>query len=375
MKIPHSIAATVLLLVVAFSSPASNIAYTIVDLGIPGDRSSQAAGINSSGNVIVNSELPEFGFHAFLFDGTMHELGTGGGLPNSTSTIARGLNNSNQVVGTIHDAAGNEVAYVWDSLHGIQSLGVANTDARAINSAGQVLVNTAYLPSVKPGQPYSYIWDAATGLHPFSSSTCPIIMGRGMNDSGVVVGDCTVSFNGPDSNSRAFRWDAVAGLSLLAPGTFQSIAWTIDNLGNAFGAIMFFDGDSSHAVRWDAAGAMTLLPSIRDSAGVVMSTNAYASNDQGLVVGNAFSPCCGQSAIIWTNSGAYLLDDLITADSGWHLTYALDVNDAGQIVGRGIVGGETHAFRLDPIAPEPPTILPLAFGFSVLVLLAKCIRH
>jgi hypothetical protein len=43
------------------------------------------------------------------------------------------------------------------------------------------------------------------------------------------------------------------------------------------------------------------------------------------------------------------LNNLIHADSGWQLMDALDINDAGLIVGRGIREGEMHAFLLTPV--------------------------
>ena len=56
------------------------------------------------------------------------------------------------------------------------------------------------------------------------------------------------------------------------------------------------------------------------------------------------------------------LIDLIPAGSGWDiLNIAYDINDSGQIVGYGTVGGETHAFMMTPI-PEPTTMLLLALA-------------
>jgi probable HAF family extracellular repeat protein len=44
------------------------------------------------------------------------------------------------------------------------------------------------------------------------------------------------------------------------------------------------------------------------------------------------------------------LNNLTPPDSGWLLTEAKDINDAGQIVGIGIVDGRQHAFLLTPVA-------------------------
>jgi probable HAF family extracellular repeat protein len=55
--------------------------------------------------------------------------------------------------------------------------------------------------------------------------------------------------------------------------------------------------------------------------------------------------------------------------SEWILQTATDINDAGQIVASGInAGGQTHAFRLDPIIEPEPSTLALLFvgGISLL---------
>ena len=43
------------------------------------------------------------------------------------------------------------------------------------------------------------------------------------------------------------------------------------------------------------------------------------------------------------------LNDLIPPDSGWLLQRANDINDQGQIVGRGITDGQFRAFLLTPL--------------------------
>lgn len=45
------------------------------------------------------------------------------------------------------------------------------------------------------------------------------------------------------------------------------------------------------------------------------------------------------------------LNDVIPVDSGWVLVRATDINDHGQVVGRGRIAGQTRAFLLDYIGP------------------------
>ena len=43
------------------------------------------------------------------------------------------------------------------------------------------------------------------------------------------------------------------------------------------------------------------------------------------------------------------MNDLISEASCWELLKATDINDTGQIVGQGLLGGELHAFLLTPV--------------------------
>ena len=52
--------------------------------------------------------------------------------------------------------------------------------------------------------------------------------------------------------------------------------------------------------------------------------------------------------MLWEDGEPRDLNGLIPADSGWTLENALDINDRGQIVGMGQLGGEQHAFLLTP---------------------------
>jgi probable HAF family extracellular repeat protein len=103
---------------------------------------------------------------------------------------------------------------------------------------------------------------------------------------------------------------------------------------------------------------MQLLPLIADKQGNVLNTDAYSINDGGDIVGIA-----SQNAALWIGSAGYLLDDLIPINSGWHLVQANGINNARQIVGYGVINGNTHAFRLDPVTDTtPPVIVPQISG-------------
>ena len=53
-------------------------------------------------------------------------------------------------------------------------------------------------------------------------------------------------------------------------------------------------------------------------------------------------------------------NSLLPNGAAWTLTEAFDINNNGQIVGRGTINGETHAFLMT--IPEPGTLLLLGAG-------------
>ncbi len=79
-------------------------------------------------------------------------------------------------------------------------------------------------------------------------------------------------------------------------------------------------------------------------------------------MGDAYTSSGAQHAFLSHGSGPIEdLNDLIPSGSGWTLEQANCVNDNGQIVGLGSIGGHTHAFLLTP-TPEPSTLALLGAG-------------
>jgi uncharacterized membrane protein len=56
-------------------------------------------------------------------------------------------------------------------------------------------------------------------------------------------------------------------------------------------------------------------------------------------------------AFLYQNGVLFDLNALLASTAGWELTAAYGINDAGQIVGTGILDGVEHAFQLDPFHP------------------------
>ena len=75
-------------------------------------------------------------------------------------------------------------------------------------------------------------------------------------------------------------------------------------------------------------------------------SDARSINDNGQVVGNSFVADNSKTqAILWEDSRIINLNDLIPANSGWDLSGAVSINNAGQIIGWGTHLDENHAFH------------------------------
>ena len=214
--------------------------------------------------------------------------------------------------------------------------------------------------------------------------------GWGINDSGQVSGES--DSGGPSSNRHAviFQNGTIQDVNDII-GTTSSFARSINHTGSVvgrassntnFGAFLFSNGNT---VFFDANGSPN---DINDSGQVVggccsnddgkrrailfsngvrtdlgslspqrMYNDALAINNNGQIVGvSATSGIPFQSnddrAFIYGNGVMQDLNNLIPAGSGWFLSAAADINDAGQIVGNGKLNGEDHAFLLTPTEPS-----------------------
>jgi probable HAF family extracellular repeat protein len=316
-----------------------NVPYTLTDLGIAWN----VTGINNSGHIIgadldMNNAIY---IQAFLCQGSggKQYLGALGGK----RSLAYAINNDGTVVGVAdYNSGGNGYAYIWKASSGMEALGTLggpNSRAFAINSLGQV---------VGDAQNSSNYWHAF--LYNGSGSlidlipNCNLSRATGINDSGHVVGYASFglikSFIYADNNLTYFgdqMWPNAINNDDIVVGSYQSNA----SAGHAF--LYHYDSGNS--------GVVTDLGTLGGT-----SSEACAINNRGLVVGNAATSSGETHAFLYDGSGPMQdLNNLIDPSSGWQLNWADGINDSGQIVGIGQIGGQYRAFLLTSV-PEPSTI-------------------
>jgi len=314
--------------------------YAIANLGTLGGNFSSANAINNAGQVVGESETASGGSHAVLWqDGKPQDLGT---LPDGNSSNAYGINDDGQVVGT-NTTSGNNRAFLWQN--GVpQDLGTLPgdnfSDAYGINNAGQVVGRS----NNASGNDRAFLWQdgmmSELGMLPggnFSSA-------NGINNAGQVVG---ISSNA-DGIAQAVLWDrgVPQNLGTLPGGNFSN-AYGINNAGQVVGNSGIDSGN--HAFLWQNGMLQDLgtLPS-----GNLSSANSI--NNAGQVVGNSNNASGNNRAFLWQNNWMSDLNELISPASGWDaLQNATAINDKGQIVGSGTIGGQTRAFLMTPNSSSP----------------------
>ena len=313
---------------------------------------------------------------------TRYEITDLGVLTNQLESGATAINSQGQVVGL----SGSD-PFLWlpapayglpAGIHNLQNIDPDAVSVRGINDSGLLIGQGqgGNIPTTWQWQPASQAWQ---------TSALPTLQGSGMalgvNNDGHVVGSVRNNAGG----NEGVLWQNGA---LTALTTLGGEGYAINDFGVMAGMAEDIHGDAM-ATRWTAPGSPVNLGFLPGGS------ESYATdiNDWGEVVGNSYpgsfiwlpGPAYGLDAgmhalapladsslasginnlaqvvgstyysslgvytpFIWQNGTTFDLNSLIDPASGWTLTQASDINDAGQITGSGIFNGSNHAVLLTP---------------------------
>lgn len=349
-----SVVVSIFILLVLICPVPSWADYAIADLafispgGLP--TSSSGYGINNNGQATGMGVTPFSGPNrAFLYsNGTMTDLGAPSGTSHSAGNA---INDNGQVVGYGFNRGGlGSTAFLY-SNGAMTSLGWGSFGvAYGINNSAQVVGSGSTTQDYfAPVHALLYSNGATTDLGTLggTSSTAYAI-----NDSGQIVGISSLATNGV---SHAFLYNNGSMQDLGTLGGTYSSAFGINANGLVVGSSTTV-ADAMHAFLYNN-GTMTDLGLLAGMS----SSRANGINGNGQIVGNSSDAAGNSRAFLYSNGSIIDLNALLAADSGWTLQSASAINEAGQIVGTGIINGEQHAFLMTPV-PVPAAILLFVSG-------------
>jgi probable HAF family extracellular repeat protein len=319
--------------------------YNVTDLSTLGGFFSQAMGINDIGQVVGYSDIADHSaIHAFVWTRAhgmldIHPAGM-------SQSMGVAINDLGQVAGVAISTGDRPTihAFVWShkGVVDLGTLGGASSQAFGINNFGQTV-----------------------GQADTSSSTSNAFLSKNraqMRDLGTLGGDSSIALALNDFGQivggsltgeafHAFLWTKSRGMQDLGVlGGCESIAASVNNYGQVVGgSSTTCDGSIRHAFLWTKRDGMRDLGTpLGTSFGGPGAINLF-----GQIVGAACPENCVSQesvhAFIWTSRTEWLdLNDLIPSGSGWVLENTQAINAWGQIAGRGLIGGEYHAFLLSP---------------------------
>ncbi len=340
--------------------------YAITDLGTLGGTNSQAYSINNRGQIVGMGSLTNGAMHAFLFqNGMMSDLGTLGG----TNSLACFIDDDGAVVGTADMPGGNHHAFLATNgpagmtMMDLLTLGGTNSEAYCVATNGVI----AGMAQLADGDDHAFLTTNRAGAMMMSDlqiSSGTSSIAYGMNGHGQIVGETGTS----GGSYQAFVMTNSGPRMMNGMGTFggpSSVAYGINNTGQAVGTADLPGGN--HQAFMTASGMMgggMRLTNLGTLGGT--NSEAYCLNDLGEAVGAAQMPDGTNHAFLYSGGMMHDLNDLIATNAGWMLTEARSINNTGQIVGTGVIGGQVHSFLMTPVmspmsvaaAPVNQTVSP-----------------
>ena len=301
--------------------------YTFKDLGAGVLYEGQAYGLNERGVVVGDGQNLNRDQRGFIYDDGQFTFLE---MPNDEfsgfQSTPLAVNDAGVVVGYASDGSGAARAFVLEDGR-MRNLGAFSEPhlatasfAFAINSSG-VVVGSAEVPE-RMAHAFRYAGGSLEDLGMFGGIES---VARAINDRGDIVGDATLGID----DVQAFLLPHAGPVQFLGTlGGARSQARGISSAGLIVGNSVDDRGATKAFLNY--WGYMVDLGTLGGSESHALAVNRY---DQ--IVGSARSMYHEPRAFLWHGTVMYDLNQLVPTNTPVTLIEALDINDAGQIVGYG----------------------------------------
>jgi RHS repeat-associated protein len=320
--------------------------------------------INAAGEIVGGGYTASSEYHAFSKSpgGPIVDLGLG--LPST----ALALNDSGVLVGRITAADGPH-AFRYSASGGLHDFGLIGdgstyndyfgpgpTDviplrgsrAYDINAQGQVVGDFT-----NGGMLHGFRYTDGTGFEDIGSLAGGATYAFAINESGMVGGNSWVPGTPLTNDVRRFGHavifqDAIVGLVDLNDLIDPLLGWNLHSVVDMAGDFIVGTGERNGVLR---AFRFRLSTGVIDDlwGGFEGRSSGAGVNSHGDVVGLGEPDLAGTylAAFVYSDSfGFKNLNDMIDPASGWNLRTTSAINDSGDIVGWGHLGGNVSAYHV-----------------------------
>lgn len=346
--------------------PLAAAAAPLYNVTVVAGAGSAAVDLNNLGQVVGNMASGS-NTHAFLFDGSLADLGTLGGQYSTASAI----NDHGQIVGNAQLSDGNGRGFIYSGGTMTALPSTSYTTAAGINDAGTIVGSTAVdFPWSNPQHAFTYANGVYTdlGTFPYGDST----YAAAINNHGDVVGAATTAVNGaPNFPLNPFLYHNGTLTDLGNLGGIWTGALSINDRGQIVG---YAGLDNIGGNLYPETAFLYENGVMRDLGGLVANPNrdfgsaALDINNLGQIVGAADVDFGVKHGFLYDGGTMTDLNALIDPASGWVVTRASAINEMSQIAATACREGLCYAVRLDlvPAVPEPSASMLLGGGLALL---------
>ncbi|WP_295625107.1 hypothetical protein [uncultured Nitrosomonas sp.] len=256
-------------------------------------------------------------------------------------STASGINNRLKIVGSTNTDTGMHAFRLGQNGEPVlleMLPGDTGSAALAISGSGKVAGWSSGPTGVR-----AVIWSPAGEILALPAlSISKSCRGLAINDNGDVAGVCDI-----DSGPRAVLWSGGSDKTALDLGTLPGDHWSevlsINNKGDVVGTSGDEESNRYHAVLWPNGSAIKDLGTLPNQT----SSKALAINNKGTVVGvssyNSEGHTSEERAFVWTNQrGMQDLNDLLLLSSGFVLSHAIAISSHGIIAAIGHDKNASH---------------------------------